>query len=125
MTPGTLPLSRVGAARDSPQREGRPSVDRDDSVRAAAEPRQQDVDGLGALVACLGVVGHLGALGERAVAVADDRLVMDEEVLACLIGGDEAEALLVAEPLDGSCCHDCSLLGSWGAANRGGCMKQQ
>src|SRR4029079_6298662 len=49
--------------------------------------------------------GHLGALGERTEALALDRLVMDEEVRAGLIGGDEAEALLIAEPLHGSCCH--------------------
>src|SRR3954468_10859833 len=72
-----------------------------------------DVDGLGALVALLGVVGHLGALGERTVAVAHDRLVMDEEVLARLIGSDEAEALLVAEPLHGSCWHCCFPPGCW------------
>src|SRR3954468_19287064 len=64
-----------------------------------------DVDGLGALVPGLGVVGHLGALGERTEALALDGLVMDEEVRTGLIGGDEAEALLVAEPLHGSCCH--------------------
>src|SRR4051794_6073853 len=30
---------------------------------------------------------------------------MDEEVLAALVRGDEAEALVVVEPLDGSGCH--------------------
>ena len=44
-------------------------------------------------------------LAERLVAVADDAAVMDEEVLAGLVGGDEAEALLVAEPLHGTGCH--------------------
>src|SRR3954453_5843981 len=76
----------------------------------AAPLERLDVDGLGALVAGLGVVRHLRALGDGAVAVGDDRLVVDEEVLARLIGSDEAEALLVAEPLDGSCCHVLILL---------------
>src|SRR5262249_40985101 len=48
------------------------------------------------------VVGDLGTLGERAVAVAVDPGVVDEEIPAALIRRDEAEALLVAEPLHGS-----------------------
>src|SRR3954453_19034182 len=63
------------------------------------------VDGLRSLVAGLGVIGDLGALGERLVAVADDARVVHEEILARLVRGDEAEALLVAEPLHGSGCH--------------------
>src|SRR3954469_8760244 len=58
-----------------------------------------------ALLALLLVVAHLRALGERLEAAALDRGVVDEEVLAALIGRDEAEALVVVEPLDGSCCH--------------------
>src|SRR3954447_19927077 len=57
------------------------------------------------LVACLGLVLHARTLGERAVAVGVDAAVVDEEVLAAFIGCDEAEALLVAEPLHGACCH--------------------
>src|SRR4029450_1307121 len=60
------------------------------------------VDGLGALVAGLGVVRHLGALGEGLEAAPGDALVMDEQVLAGFIRRDDPEALLVAEPLDGS-----------------------
>src|ERR1041384_2782152 len=41
------------------------------------------------------------AFAQRTVAVAGDAAVMDENVLAVLLR-DEAEALLVAEPLDGS-----------------------
>jgi steroid delta-isomerase-like uncharacterized protein len=63
------------------------------------------VDGLRALVARLGLVRDLRALGERLVAVADDAGVVDEEILPALVGRDEAEALLVAEPLHGSGCH--------------------
>ena len=51
------------------------------------------------LVAGLGLVGDLGAFGKRAKAVADDRALMDKEVLRAVIGSDEAEALFVAEPL--------------------------
>src|SRR3954453_11898767 len=64
-----------------------------------------DVDGLGALVAHLLLVRDLRALGEGAIAVADDPRVVDEQVSAALIGRDEAEALVVAEPLHGSSGH--------------------
>src|SRR5665213_1552009 len=49
---------------------------------------------------------------------------MDEEVLALVIGGDEAKALLVAEPFDGSSCH-LFPPGSLCAAKRGRCSRQQ
>src|SRR3954469_13985705 len=65
-----------------------------------------DVDGLGALVAGLGVEGHLRALSHRLEAVGVDAGVVDEEVLAALVRGDEAEALVVVEPLHGSGSHD-------------------
>src|ERR1700736_4470211 len=54
-----------------------------------------NVDGLGALVALLGVVGHLRALLQRAITLADDAGVMDEQVLVTVIGGDETEPLVV------------------------------
>src|SRR5437764_11922342 len=60
-----------------------------------------------ALLALLGVVGHLCALGQRLEAVAGDRGLMDEQVLAAVIGRNEAVALLVAKPFDGSGCHVC------------------
>src|SRR5947207_2392699 len=59
-----------------------------------------DVHCLRSLVAGLGVIGDLRTLSERPVAVADDPGVVDEEVLSAVIRCDEAEALLVAEPLD-------------------------
>src|SRR3954451_8308994 len=59
-----------------------------------------DVDGLGAFVARLLLVGDLGSLAQRAVAVAEDPAEVDEQVTAALVGRDEAEALVVAEPLD-------------------------
>src|SRR3954451_3200376 len=65
-----------------------------------------DVDGLGALVAGLGVEGHLRALSQRLEAVGVDAGVMDEEVLATLVRGNEAEPLVVVEPLHGSGSHD-------------------
>src|SRR4051794_315393 len=61
-----------------------------------------DVDGLGALVAHLLFVRDLRSFGEGAIPVADDARVVDEQVSAALIGRDEAEALVVAEPLHGS-----------------------
>src|SRR3954452_617374 len=67
---------------------------------------QGDVDSLGPLVAGLGVVGDLGPLGERLEAVAADAAVVDEQILAAVVGRDEAEALVVVEPLHGSGRHD-------------------
>src|SRR5205809_7703307 len=64
-----------------------------------------DVRGGGALGALLAVVAHLRALGERLEAAALDRAVVDEQILAVVIRRDESEALLVAEPLHGSCGH--------------------
>src|SRR3954453_6580156 len=75
-----------------------------------------DVRGGRALLALLLVVADLRALGERLEAATLDRAVMDEEVLALVIGRDEAKALVVVEPLDGSCCH-CSSLRDMCTAN--------
>src|SRR3954451_14961228 len=72
----------------------------------AAPLERGDVDGLGALVAGLGVVRHLRALGQRFEAVGVDAGVVDEEVLAALVRGNEAEALVVVETLHGSGSHD-------------------
>src|SRR5262249_29813322 len=64
-----------------------------------------DVDGAGTLFTGLGLVRDLGALGERPMAVSDDGAEVHEDVLRAVIGRDEPEALVVAKPLDGSCCH--------------------
>src|SRR4051812_16454606 len=72
--------------------------------RSALEER--DVDGLRALVARLGVIRDLRALGEGAEAVRVDAGVVNEEVLAPLVGRDEAEALVVVEPLNDAGGHD-------------------
>src|SRR4051794_20435420 len=61
-----------------------------------------DVDRLGPRVALFLLVGDAGALGQGAVAVRDDRGMMDEQVAVALVRGDEPEPLVVAEPLDGS-----------------------
>src|SRR6266480_3416189 len=66
---------------------------------------QLDVGCPSSLVAVLGVVGDLCAVVQRAIALADDCAVMDEQVLGLVIGRDEAKALVVAEPLDGSGSH--------------------
>src|SRR4051794_35009978 len=58
-----------------------------------------------ALLTLLLVVAHLRALSKRLEAAALDRRVMNEEVLTAFIRSDEAEALVVVEPLNGSCCH--------------------
>src|SRR3954471_4050928 len=63
---------------------------------------------VGALGPDLGVVADLRALGERLEAAAGDARVVHEQVLALVVGRDEPEALLVAEPLHGSGCHKSS-----------------
>src|SRR5215210_4028535 len=75
--------------------------------RAGVLLERRHVDGLGALVPGLSVVGNLRALGQRLESAGVDAAVMDEEVLASLVRGDEAEALVVVEPLDGSGGHAC------------------
>src|SRR6266516_1186614 len=72
-----------------------------------------DVYCLGPLVAGFSVVGDLHALGERAEAVALDARVMHEQILLSVVGRDEAEALVVAEPLDRSGCHSSSTFVCW------------
>lgn len=73
-----------------------------------------DVDGLG-----FAVVGERDleldglALGEAAESVGFDGGLVDEEILAAVIGGDEAESLGVVEPPDLPCRpllrHSCSI----------------
>src|SRR5918996_3831889 len=82
------------------------------------------VDGLRALVARLGVVLDPGALGKRFEAVADDAGVMDEAILAGLVGRDESEPLVVVEPLHGSGGH-CWYLHWFCVLRRGGAVKQR
>src|SRR5919205_2918117 len=80
------------------------------------------VRGGGALRALLRCVAHLRALGERLESAALDGAVVHEQVLARLIRRDEAEALVVVEPLHGSGRHGDALLALCGA-RRGGCCK--
>src|SRR4051794_19560478 len=69
-----------------------------------------DVRRLRALRAFAELVLDLRTLRERAEAVARDRGEVDERVLAPVVRGDEAEALLVAEPLDDTGSHQTELL---------------
>src|SRR5437762_3211533 len=113
---------RVGIARGAPEAElwnrpcprrgrrlvrqsgGRPIVD-PAAALARLGRRERDVFGLRALRALGGLELHLRALGERLVALADDRAVVDEQVLTALVGGDEPVPLVGVEPLHGSSCH--------------------
>src|SRR4051794_29342193 len=60
---------------------------------------------LGALAGLSQLVLDLRALRERAETIARNAREMDEGVLPSVIGGDEPEALLVAEPLHDTSCH--------------------
>src|SRR6185312_5047464 len=64
-----------------------------------------NLDGLGSLVAGLGLIADLHPLVQRAKAFAIDVALVDEEVPTALVRGDEAEALVGVEPLDGSGWH--------------------
>src|SRR5258708_8358112 len=68
-------------------------------LRVLSSSDGRDVYGLGTLVALLRVIGHLCALLERAIAFAIDPCVVDEQVLVAIVRGDEAEPLIVTEPL--------------------------
>src|SRR5262245_11558333 len=97
--------SRRGSVRASlDMRRARRSEPPEISPRSRRSARLA-VDGLRALVPLLGVVGHLRSLLQRAVALAIDPRVMDEQVLVPVIGGDESEPLVVAEPLYGASWH--------------------
>jgi len=64
-----------------------------------------DIDGLGAaVVAVLDVELDLLAVAEAAEAAGAllDPRVVNEQIVAAVVGGDEAEPLLVVEPLDGA-----------------------
>src|SRR5918997_358990 len=63
---------------------------------------EADIHRLRSLVAGLLLVLHLRVLGERLEASAVDPGVVDKEVSISIIRSDEAVALLVVEPLDGS-----------------------
>src|SRR5205085_12569774 len=73
---------------------------------AALGRNLDDVGRLRTLRALCGLVLDLRALVQRLEAAACDAGVMHEEVSPCLIGSDEAVALRIVEPLDGSGCHE-------------------
>src|ERR1700704_5523499 len=91
---------------------------------AVCRPRpldRLDVDGLRTLVALLRVVGDLRALLQRAISLAVDSGVMNEQVLVAVVGGDETEPLVVAEPLYGASRH-VGTPPQYVRAARGGCF---
>src|SRR5215211_148302 len=59
----------------------------------------RDVIRLHALLALGSLVGDLGTLIEALEAVASYTTVVHEEIITALVGGDEAVAFLVVEPL--------------------------
>src|SRR6516165_3017601 len=91
--PRHLPTSRAAGARNRAV------------TGRSAELEHAHVGGRRALRALLGVKRHLRTLSERLEAVAGDRGVMDEQILARVVRRDEPVALIVAEPLHSSGCH--------------------
>ena len=71
------------------------------------------------------LVLDLRALGQRAEPVAGDRREMDERVLPPVIGSDEAEALLVAEPLHDTSRHLTALLVRSSLPTRASCTSRR
>src|SRR4051812_32590062 len=69
-----------------------------------------DVRGLRALRALAELEFDLRTFGQRPEAIAGDAGEVDERVLASVIGRDEAETLLVAEPLHDTSSHLTALL---------------
>src|SRR5439155_25197376 len=65
-----------------------------------------DVRRLRSLLTLTRLVLELRAFGERLEAIAGDVRVVDEEILVAFVRADEAVALRVVEPLDGSGCHE-------------------
>src|SRR6185436_2117705 len=68
-----------------------------------------NVHRLRTLVAVLLLVLDLGVLGERLEPLTIDSRVVDEQVTVSVVRSDEAVALLVVEPLDGSGRHELPL----------------
>src|SRR5919204_6367444 len=90
--PSAIHSPRSCSARTSHGSAGRPRP-----VRGLRERRH--VRRLGALVAFARLELDLRAFGQRPEAVTLDLRVMDEQVLAALLGRDEPVALRIAEPL--------------------------
>src|SRR5437016_1255703 len=72
-----------------------------------------DVGGARALGALLDLVLHLVVILQRLEPARLDGRAVHEEILAAVIGRDEAEALGVVEPLYGTCTHVCFLDIDW------------
>src|SRR3954468_8449843 len=84
--------------------------------------KRGDLRGSGALGARLGDVGHLRALGEGLEPVAGDGAVVDEQVLGAVIGNDEAEPFVVAEPLHCAGAHYRSSIKTCAVRSRRSCI---
>src|SRR5215208_6160584 len=79
-----------------------PSISIFSSFGTAVRLDEADVHRLRPLVADLLLVLHLGVLRQALEALAVDARVVDEEVAVALVRSDEAVALFIVEPLDGS-----------------------
>src|SRR5919197_371138 len=79
-----------------------PSISIFSSLATPVRLDEADVHRLRSLVADLLLVLHLGVLRQALEALAVDARVVHEEVAIALVRRDEAVALFVVEPLDGS-----------------------
>src|SRR5215212_11675373 len=84
--PGTANPEDLGRGGENGPNAKRRPQGRRVRVGKRSDLEKRDVDGLGALVALLLLVGHPGALGERAIAVAVDAREVEEKVTAALGG---------------------------------------
>src|ERR1700754_3500474 len=91
------------------------------TLSSFAKLNDPDVRGLRALRALAELELDLCAFGQRPEAIARDSGEVDERVLASAVGRDEAEALLVAEPLHDTGSHLTALL--IGSSMREGCCR--
>src|ERR1700750_1446858 len=91
----------MGPDKTKPARGGLPRL----SMSAGALRSLLNAGRGGTLGPFLGLVAHLGALGQGLEALTQDGAVMNEDVLRAVIGRDEPVALVVAKPLYGSSMH--------------------
>src|SRR5919201_4756335 len=106
-SPSSSIFSSFSAIALSPPEDPHPARERRGAGRTVCGlgSHQRHVRRFGTLCSLTNFELDLSALGEGLVALARNRRMVDEDVLLALGRSDEAVALRVVEPLDGSGCH--------------------